>query len=445
MKTSKIMKIIYTLLIPVFLMGSITNLYAQEKVEKEKEIKLKMVKEENGQTIVIDTTLKISDLENLEDNPGLKEFLESNGIEGLDMNVVDIKDMEDMDVVVFNTDEDGSVRKKIIMKSNGDHSIEEEYNFVVNTSDSTKSTQKITVSVDGDNTYYFTDDDDIHKMNVESDGTTSTIVVKKSVDGKEADIFVSDGDISWHEKGEHKQIKIEEGEDGKKKVIMENEDGTTKEILLDDEKGAYMIDKEGNLKKVEGDAIWVGDDAEMMTLDVEENEDGTIVIKKNGKTIELKDFDGEHNAFAYSMDVEAEDGDDVDVFIEMIEKKEGDKTITIKKKVILKNVCEKDTESFKKSGLELKESEGNALEIKKLVFAPNPSDGKFTLKFKAPKNGKTDILIYNIEGKVVYEESIKNFEGVYEKEVDISSEGSGTYFLKIQQGESFKTKKIIIE
>jgi hypothetical protein len=446
MKTAKIMKIIYTLLIPVFVMALLTPSYAQEKTDKKKEVKLKMVKEENGKTVVVDTTLKVSDLENLEDNPAMKEFLENNGIEDLNMNVVNIKDVEDMDVVVYNTDEeDGSVRKKIIIKSSEDQSIEEEFNFVVVTSDSTKPSQKITVTVDGDNSYYLTDDEDIHKINAESNGKASTIIVKKRIDGKEADIFVSDDDINWHDKGEHKQIKIEDGEDGKKKVIIENEDGTKKEILIDDEKGAYLIDEDGNLKKVADDAVWIGDEAEMITLDVEENEDGTIVIKKNGKTIELKDFEGENNAFVYSMDVEAEGGDDVDVFIEMITKKEGDKTVTIKKKVVLKNVGEKDMESIEKSGLEIEASEANTLKLEKLVFSPNPSDGKFTLKFKAPKEAKTDILIYNITGKIVFEESIKKFKGDYEKEVDISSEGAGTYFLKIQQGESFKTKKIIIE
>ncbi|MCD4698129.1 MAG: T9SS type A sorting domain-containing protein [Bacteroidales bacterium] len=47
--------------------------------------------------------------------------------------------------------------------------------------------------------------------------------------------------------------------------------------------------------------------------------------------------------------------------------------------------------------------------------------------------------------KEVYSETIKNFEGKYKGEIDISSEDSGTYFLKIEQGNKIGTRKIIVE
>ncbi len=303
------------------------------------------------------------------------------------------------------------------------------------------------VRVDGSSeAYFFSDDEDMQKIDIDVDGDKHMIIVKKNKDGDEANVMVTDGDFSWVSDEDGKSIRIVEGEDGKKKVLIENEDGSTKEIILDDEKGAYMIDEDGNLKKVSENAVWVDDSGEMITLEVNvDDDDKNIIIKENGKTIDIKDLDENHNVWVYTSDEEVDADNDVQVFVEMIEKKDGDNTITIKKKVILKSICEKDMESFEKSGVDMEPEAEYKLDLEKLVFAPNPSDGKFTLKFKTPDTGRITINIYDVNGKEVYKESIKNFDGNYEKDIDISAEGQGTYFLKIQQGDKFSTRKIILE
>lgn len=449
MKTTKIMKFIYTMLIPVFLFGFLTTSIAQEN-EGQKQVKIKMVKEVNGERVVIDTTFDISSLEDIEDIPELEEFLKNNDMEDFDFNIVDINDLTDMDVEIIESEENGEViTKTIIIKSSDDGEIEtdKEYNIVVHTSDSSEHGKIMKVSVDGDgHAYYFSDDEDIHEMDINVGGEKHMIIVKKSADGDEANVMVTEGNFSLVSDEGGKSIRIEDDGEGNKKVIIENEDGTTEEIITNDEKGAFMIDEEGNLKKVSEDSVWVGDDGEMITLEVNvDDDDKTIIIKENGTTIEIKDLDEKHNVWVYTSDDDSDTDEDVEVFIEMIKKTDGDKTITIKKKVILKQVCEKDMENFEKSGLDLEPGEDNKLELEKLVFAPNPSDGKFTLKFNTPDGGKTSISIYDVNGTGVYNETIRNFDGAYNKEIDISSEGHGTYFLKIQQGKKFSTRKIILE
>ena len=59
--------------------------------------------------------------------------------------------------------------------------------------------------------------------------------------------------------------------------------------------------------------------------------------------------------------------------------------------------------------------------------------------FSASHNLPTD------NGKKVYEERIVNFKGHYKKEIDISSYGSGTYFLEIIQGKKASYRKIILD
>jgi hypothetical protein len=317
------------------------------------------------------------------------------------------------------------------------------YHIMIHDDDSTNSGKVMKVKVDGSSqAYYFSDE-----MEIDTDGEKHMMIIENNADGKEGNVRVTSDDFNWiSDEGEGKNISIEEGEDGKKTIIITNEDGTTKEIIMDGEKGTYMIDEDGNLKKVNDEVVCIDEKGEMMTLEVEVDDGAnTVIIKENGTTIDLKDLDESKNVWVYTSDDEPGAGEDVDVFVEQIKKKEGNETIIIKKKVILKTIGEKDQESFEKSGIDLKPGQDNTLELEKLVFAPNPSDGKFTLKFNAPDTEEIIIRIYDVNGKTVYEETDKNFDGTYNKKIDISSEGQGIYFLKIQQGAKFDTRKIILE
>jgi hypothetical protein len=87
----------------------------------------------------------------------------------------------------------------------------------------------------------------------------------------------------------------------------------------------------------------------------------------------------------------------------------------------------------------------NKLSVKEMKFYPNPGDGKFTLSFNLPEEGNTDVTIMNLDGKSIYSEKLASFKGQYEKQIDISSNPKGVYFVKITQGEHSQLKKIVLE
>ena len=113
----------------------------------------------------------------------------------------------------------------------------------------------------------------------------------------------------------------------------------------------------------------------------------------------------------------------------------------ILKKVKITEASEEETNQMaKKTG-----TIDQKLNLDKLNFYPNPSNGKFHLNFKLSTTGTTEIGIFNMEGKSVYNESLKDFSGSYDKEIDISSHPKGVYFVKVKQGEHAQLKKIVME
>jgi hypothetical protein len=85
------------------------------------------------------------------------------------------------------------------------------------------------------------------------------------------------------------------------------------------------------------------------------------------------------------------------------------------------------------------------LKAGEMKFYPNPANGKFNLAFDLPTKGDTEINIMSIEGKSVYSEKLPAFSGHYDKEIDISQNPKGTYFVKITQGDHTQVKKIVSE
>lgn len=87
----------------------------------------------------------------------------------------------------------------------------------------------------------------------------------------------------------------------------------------------------------------------------------------------------------------------------------------------------------------------NNLRLEKINLYPNPSKGMFKLQFDLPEKGQTEIKVFNAAGRIIYEYELGNFTGEFSDEVDISQNGTGTYFLQIRQGEKYASKKIILQ
>ena len=136
---------------------------------------------------------------------------------------------------------------------------------------------------------------------------------------------------------------------------------------------------------------------------------------------------------------------------------ESKKIIIIKKNPgevrILRNKKTGDNEmeirTKDKIDLEVKEeiarSDGKqSLNVEYLTSSPNPSNGQMKIKF-AGLAVPTTIQVMDLNGKEVYNEKIENFDGTYNKDIDIHNEAKGTLILKIIQGDKVMTQKIIVE
>ncbi len=123
---------------------------------------------------------------------------------------------------------------------------------------------------------------------------------------------------------------------------------------------------------------------------------------------------------------------------------EGEKKCTkivIIKKVSVTDASESDLKMLgKQTGVT-----DNKLELSSLNFYPNPSNGKFNLSFNLKEKGNTDITVLNMEGKKVYSEKLNDFTGAYDKEIDISKNPKGVYFVRVEQGQHSQLKKIVLE
>jgi hypothetical protein len=118
----------------------------------------------------------------------------------------------------------------------------------------------------------------------------------------------------------------------------------------------------------------------------------------------------------------------------------------VRKKVVIKKIeiSKPNKEEMNKYG----KTNGNAknlLPIETIEFFPNPGNGRFLLSFELPHKGLTEVKIISVEGKVVYSEKLADFSGSYKKEIDISQNPKGVYFISISQAEQSSLKKLIIE
>ena len=100
---------------------------------------------------------------------------------------------------------------------------------------------------------------------------------------------------------------------------------------------------------------------------------------------------------------------------------------------------EEETVVAQGAGVDLK----NELDVVRIEFAPNPSEGTFTIDFELPQKDRTSILILNSTGAKVREEILGNFSGAYRKTIDLSDQPNGIYFVVIAQGERQFTRKLV--
>ncbi len=188
------------------------------------------------------------------------------------------------------------------------------------------------------------------------------------------------------------------------------------------------LDKLKNLNPLKhGNIIITSDDDEKVYVykSLKGNKGMKVIIKDDGKNKKI-------NMFTISGEDIIIDGDT-----------EGTITI-ICDKMVFSDLDKEDIEGLKDKGISV-ESGNNELDAGNFVCYPNPTLGKLKIRFELQDKEKTMIRIFDMNEKVVHKEKLNNFSGKYEKEIDLSGNKPGVYFIKVTQGNKMIVKKIILK
>ncbi len=418
--------------------------------EDEGKVHLKVTKEENGEKSIFEKVY--ASMEELKSDVELKKF-----------DVLVDRWINDQGHLV---DPSGDHTMIIREKFNGDH-------------------EKVWITEDDRKIHT----DDKHIVVKKKDGTEETIDVKKEKtvkiktdDGEK--VFTkkneegSEGDMVWVDKdgnkttftdedidkmiqelddGEaheiHKKIEVTTSEDNDEEkhiTIMNSEGDHTSEIEVDVQ---TEIDGNGNEKTI-NKKVWITKGGKKVELDGEnsfefETEGDRIKIKVDDETMDIADFDGGKfegdNIMIIQKKGDGEPGTNQTMNIN-IEEQNGDKFIEIeierssKLNVTISDIV-KDDAALKYVDIPLK----NNLKTSELNYYPNPSNGNFNLKFMLDQQDEVTVKVMDILGNDVYKETLMDFNGAYDNQIDLSGKDSGIYILQIIQKKKALSRKILIE
>jgi hypothetical protein len=195
-------------------------------------------------------------------------------------------------------------------------------------------------------------------------------------------------------------------------------------------------------------------DGQVQVMNLENGKDANVVIvrshsgdNKTDAKVKVLTGDGTQDAEIEKalkeagMDPNMKGNRKVIVINEEKDPKTGEKK-TMKFVFVKVDLSDASESECKKAGIK---PASEKLIIEDMNCTPNPSNGKFNLKFSSPDKSNPDIIIKDINGKVVYTESVKNFDGAYNKEISLDNNAKGIYFVTITQGTKATTKKLVVE
>lgn len=80
-----------------------------------------------------------------------------------------------------------------------------------------------------------------------------------------------------------------------------------------------------------------------------------------------------------------------------------------------------------------------------VMISPNPSRGIFTLTVPVNEGDNMNLEILNAAGQVVFQDTPRQVQGQYRREMDISSYGAGNYHLRIVRNGASENHKIVVQ
>ena len=76
---------------------------------------------------------------------------------------------------------------------------------------------------------------------------------------------------------------------------------------------------------------------------------------------------------------------------------------------------------------------------------PNPAKGIFNISLRDAGSGQIELRVYNINGQLVRETSLKCLPGEFSTQLDLTSSPEGMYHLRLIDGDRVIHRKIIRE
>ncbi len=76
---------------------------------------------------------------------------------------------------------------------------------------------------------------------------------------------------------------------------------------------------------------------------------------------------------------------------------------------------------------------------------PNPSNGIFRIQFNSENTGDVDVILYDLLGRKVAEQSFSENDNSFDEEVNFGSISSGLYILRVRRGNKLSSQKITLE
>jgi hypothetical protein len=106
------------------------------------------------------------------------------------------------------------------------------------------------------------------------------------------------------------------------------------------------------------------------------------------------------------------------------------------------NSCESDTAFFTVEWIHTSIAEVN---INNLTTYPNPSNDIFNIVFNSNTKQDIDLRVHNVLGEVIFSESLKEFNGDYNRSVDLSQYPNAIYILQLNTKDGMINKKLVLE
>ena len=347
--------------------------------------------------------------------------------------------------------------------------------------DGNETTEEIIKEIEGDNVFFYEEDMEEGVIEVEKgkvkiiqstedfeEGADEIHIIKLGEEGNDFDFdFEWNGEMDagalkmLEEKGIHLDMDFE-ADEGTSKAFLGVHIGSKKTVeIIDGEKTEIIEDEDENgvkiMEIVEGSAA---EDAGLQKGDIITAINGNTVKMANELTAQLSQHEpGDEVQIAYLRDGKAQTANATlgaksshNAFKILIDEdhdfEEGDYKVIIRSDSEDPSIFRfKSGDDFnwteEKTGIPFGE-EHSSLKLAEFEVYPNPSAGALNLKFKADAV-PTQIDLVDEKGSMVMKEVLKNFDGEYNKTLDLSDVPSGQLFLVIRQGEEVLSKTITLQ